>query len=60
MTNKISKIYGICLFCLIPANISWQGHFCRIMRRHDSFEKQYSDKAKGCGIERLQDDFNIY
>jgi hypothetical protein len=48
------------MICLILVNMSWQvqGHFCRIMRHYDSFEKKYSDKPKGCGIESLQD--NIY
>jgi hypothetical protein len=35
-------------------------HIGKIMRRHDSFEKQCSDKTKRCRIERFQDNFNIY
>jgi hypothetical protein len=30
------------------------------MRRHDSFEKQYNDKTKMCGIEMLHDNFKVY
>jgi hypothetical protein len=42
--------------------MSWQvqDHFCKIMRRHDSFEKQYNDKTKMCGIEMLHDNFKVY
>jgi hypothetical protein len=29
-----------------PTNMSWQvqGHFCRIIRHHDSFEKKHGNK----------------
>jgi hypothetical protein len=42
--------------------MSWQvqGHFCRIMRRHDSFVKQLSHKTKKCKIKRLQDNLIVY
>jgi hypothetical protein len=42
--------------------MSWQvqGNFYRIMRLHDSFVKQLSDKTKRCRIKRLQDNFIIY
>jgi hypothetical protein len=46
----------------IPISTSWQVqlYFGRIMRYHDSLEKQYSGKTKRCGLERFQDNFNIY
>jgi hypothetical protein len=62
MTNKICEINRICLTCSFPTNMSWQvqGHFCRIMRYYNYFDKQYSNKTKKYRIERLQDNFNKY
>jgi hypothetical protein len=38
----------------------YMGHFCKIMRRHDSFIKQLSDKTKKCGIKRFYNNFIVY